>query len=59
MTTIPPISTKQTISSVLKSLNTKKRRRHMTLEIQVLSWDILILICLFMFICICFSGWKW
>ena len=36
--TIPPISTKQTITSHLKSL-TPKRRQHMRLEIQVLSWD--------------------
>ena len=34
--TIPPISTKLTITSHLHSLNTKKR---LTLEIRVMAWD--------------------
>ena len=36
-TSIPPISTKLTITSHLKALNMIKR--HMMLEIQVLAWD--------------------
>ena len=35
---IPPISTKRTITSHLKLLNTK-RQQHMRLEIQVLVWN--------------------
>jgi len=34
---IPPISTKRTITSHLNW--TQKRPRHMTLEIKVLAWD--------------------
>jgi len=37
--TILPISTKRTITSHLNALRTRKRPRHMTLEIQVLVWD--------------------
>ena len=36
--TIQPISTKQIITSHLKSLN-RKKKRHMTLEIQVMAWN--------------------
>jgi len=39
MSTIPPISTKRTTTSRLKSLNTKITPPHITLEIQVLTWD--------------------
>jgi hypothetical protein len=37
--TIPSTSTKQTITSHLNLLNTKKRPQHMMLEIHVLAWD--------------------
>ena len=37
--TIPPISTKLTITSDLKSLNTKKRPRHMVIKIKIMAWD--------------------
>ena len=38
--TIPkPITTKRTITSHLRSLNTKRGPGHMMLEIQVLAWD--------------------
>jgi len=36
---VPPISTKRTITSHLNPLNTHKRPQHMALEIQVLAWD--------------------
>jgi len=36
---IPPTSTKRTITSHLNSLNITKRPWHMMLEIQVLTWD--------------------
>jgi len=38
--TMSPTSTKQTTTSHLKSLNTKKRPQHMAcFKIQVLVWD--------------------
>ena len=39
MVTISLISTNRTIPFHLNSLNTKKKPRHMTSEIQVLTWD--------------------
>jgi len=36
--TIPPISTKWTVTTHINSLNTE-RPRHMTLKIQVQAWD--------------------
>jgi hypothetical protein len=37
--TIPPISTKQTITSHLNSLNIKQGDHDMTLEMELLPWD--------------------
>ena len=36
---IPPISTKRTITPNLNSLSTKEKPQHMTMEIQILAWD--------------------
>ena len=38
-TTIPPISTKQTITFHHNSLNTKMTTTYMTYDIQVPTWD--------------------